>query len=192
MGRGEILGSDEFVQLQIAQLANNLDYQIRAFTVEESRGCTFSFCAWEAILVVIWAGSRPFFSTFQQEPLYGKDALRLPRSEPLKIFAVTGSIAFAPSVPLFLCSSTMVVRHFGIDSNHLVWLIEQWGESNRTFHNHSRQHIGHCGWPQLAQQLSLDLTEVLNMAPNEEEARKYERAMLKMANYWFRTGLQQT
>ena len=53
----------------------------------------------------------------------------------------------------------------GIDANHMLWLIKEWTERNRTFHNQIRQHFFDCHWPRLAKQLRRDLKELLNVVP---------------------------
>ena len=36
------------------------------------------------------------------------------------------------------------MRDTSIDSNHMLWLIKEWAERNRVFHNQIRQHISDC------------------------------------------------
>lgn len=68
----------------------------------------------------------------------------------------------------------------GIDPNHMVWLIKEWAERNSTFHNRIRQYIADCHWHSLAEQLCRDLKELLNVAPDEDTAAKYEKVLLNV------------
>ena len=72
----------------------------------------------------------------------------------------------------------------GIDASHMSWLIQQW-ERNRMFHNQIRQHISDCHFSSLAEQICRDLKELLNVAPDQETAVKYERVLLSTQEEYF-------
>lgn len=76
-------------------------------------------------------------------------------------------------------------RVLGIDSEHMLWLIKEWGERNGTFHNRTRQYISDCRWPPLAQQLCRDLKELLNVAPDADTAARYEKVVLSIQSEYF-------
>lgn len=73
----------------------------------------------------------------------------------------------------------------GIDPNHMLWLINEWGDRNRMFHNHSREYIAQCQWHNLAQQTCRDLKELLNVAPDEVTAQNYEKVILTIQSEYF-------
>ena len=73
----------------------------------------------------------------------------------------------------------------GIDSNHMSWLIQEWADRNRILHNQIRQNISNCHFTILARQLCRDLKEILNIAPDEETAQKYERVLLSIQEEYF-------
>ena len=73
----------------------------------------------------------------------------------------------------------------GIDSIHMLWLIKEWAERNRTFHNQIRQHISDCHWPSLAAQVCRDLKELLNVADDRETAVKYEEVLISIRDEYF-------
>jgi hypothetical protein len=73
----------------------------------------------------------------------------------------------------------------GIDPNHMVWLIGEWAERNRIFHNQIRQYISECRWPRLAEQICRDLKELLNVAPDPDTAANYEKVLLSIQNEYF-------
>ncbi|KAI9772749.1 MAG: hypothetical protein M1840_000344 [Geoglossum simile] len=73
----------------------------------------------------------------------------------------------------------------GVDPNHMLWLIKEWAERNRTFHNHIRQYISECRWPRLAEQICRDLKELLNVAPDPDTAANYEKVLLSIQNEYF-------
>jgi hypothetical protein len=73
----------------------------------------------------------------------------------------------------------------GIDPNHMLWLIEEWAERNRIFHNQSRQNISDCHWGRLAEQVYRDLKEMLNVAPDPDTAANYEKVLLSIQNEYF-------
>ena len=73
----------------------------------------------------------------------------------------------------------------GLDANHMLWVIQEWAERNRTFHNQIRQHILDCRWSLLAEQICRDLKELLNVAPDLDTANKYERVLLSIRNEYF-------
>jgi hypothetical protein len=73
----------------------------------------------------------------------------------------------------------------GIDPNHMVWLIGEWAERNRIFHNQIRQYISECRWFRLAEQICRDLKELLNVAPDPDTAAKYEKVLLSIQNEYF-------
>jgi len=70
----------------------------------------------------------------------------------------------------------------GIDPNHMTWLIGEWAERNRIFHNQIRQYISECRWPPLAQQICRDLKELINVAPDPDTAANYEKVLLSIQN----------
>ena len=73
----------------------------------------------------------------------------------------------------------------GIDASHMSWLIKEWAQRNRMFHNQIRQHISDCHFVSLAEQLCRDLKELLNVAPDPETAVKYERVLLSIQEEYF-------
>ena len=73
----------------------------------------------------------------------------------------------------------------GIDPNHMKWLIQEWAERNRIFHNHIRQYISECHWPRLAKQICRDLKELLSVTPDPDTAAKYEKVLLSIQNEYF-------
>ena len=73
----------------------------------------------------------------------------------------------------------------GIDPNHILWLIKEWAERNRTFHNQIRQYISDCHWSSLAEQVCRDLNELLNVAPDPDTAASYEKVLLSIQNEYF-------
>ena len=73
----------------------------------------------------------------------------------------------------------------GIDPDHMLWLIEEWAERNRFFHNQIRQYISDCHWGSLAKQVCLDLKELLNVAPDLDTAANYEKVLLSIQNEYF-------
>lgn len=73
----------------------------------------------------------------------------------------------------------------GIDPNHMVWLIKEWAERNRIFHNQIREYISHCHWARLAEQVCRDLKELINVAPDQDTAANYEKVLLSIRNEYF-------
>ena len=73
----------------------------------------------------------------------------------------------------------------GIDPDHMLWLIKEWAERNRFFHNHIRQYISDCHWGSLAKQVCRDLKELLNVAPDLDTAANYEKVLLSIQNEYF-------
>lgn len=73
----------------------------------------------------------------------------------------------------------------GIDPNHMLWLITEWAERNRIFHNQIRQYVSHCHWARLAEQVCRDLKELLNVAPDQDTVAKYENVLLSIQNEYF-------
>ena len=73
----------------------------------------------------------------------------------------------------------------GIDPKHMVWLLNEWAERNRIFHSQIRQYISDCHWPKLAQQICRDLKELINVAPDEDTARNYEKAIVDIQGEYF-------
>lgn len=73
----------------------------------------------------------------------------------------------------------------GIDPTHMSWLIKEWAERNRTFHNQARQYISDCHWGSLAEQISRDLKELLNVEPDRDTAAKYEQVLLSIRSEYF-------
>lgn len=73
----------------------------------------------------------------------------------------------------------------GLDLKHTLWLIEEWAQRNRIFHNHIREDVIHCRWGSLANQLSRDLRELLNVATDVETAENYEKVLLSIQNEYF-------
>ena len=72
----------------------------------------------------------------------------------------------------------------GIDSIHMSWLIKEWADRNR-IHNPIRRYISDCRWVSLAQQICRDLKEILNVAPDQETAAKYEKILLTIQDEYF-------
>ena len=68
----------------------------------------------------------------------------------------------------------------GMDSKHMLWLIQQWGDRNRTFHNQVRQYIIDCDWYQLARQIWRDLKELPNAIVNPDDLSKYETVLVSV------------
>lgn len=73
----------------------------------------------------------------------------------------------------------------GIDPQHMMWLIDQWAQRNRAFHNAIRQHISECDWHAVATQLCRDLKELLNVAGDKDTAARYEKVLLKIRGDYF-------
>ena len=73
----------------------------------------------------------------------------------------------------------------GIDACHMSWLIQERAERNRMFYNQIRQHISDCHFSSLAEQICRDLKELLNVAPDQETAVKYERVLLSIQEEYF-------
>lgn len=73
----------------------------------------------------------------------------------------------------------------GIDSDHMVWLIKEWGDRNRIFHNQIREFISNAQWTRLAAQVSRDLKELLNVAPDPDTAARYEKVLLSIQSEYF-------
>ena len=73
----------------------------------------------------------------------------------------------------------------GIDPEHMLWLIEEWAQRNRVFHNSIRQYISECRWHYVAKQICHDLKELPNVAPDHDTAVKYERVLLKIRSDYF-------
>jgi hypothetical protein len=73
----------------------------------------------------------------------------------------------------------------GIDPIHMLWLIKEWAERNRIFHNQIREYISECRWGRLAEQVCRDLKELLNVAPDPDTAANYEKVILSIRNEYF-------
>jgi hypothetical protein len=73
----------------------------------------------------------------------------------------------------------------GIDPCHMLWLIKEWADRNRTFHNYIRQYISDCHWSKLAKQLCRDLKELLSVTPDAETAKNYEKVLLSIQKEYF-------
>ncbi|MCJ1306219.1 hypothetical protein MMC08_009037 [Hypocenomyce scalaris] len=73
----------------------------------------------------------------------------------------------------------------GIDPNHMLWLIKEWAERNRIFHNQIRHYVSDCHWARLAKQVCRDLKELLNVAPDPATAANYEKVLLSIQNEYF-------
>ena len=67
----------------------------------------------------------------------------------------------------------------GMDANHILWLIKEWAEKNRTIHDPIRQYISDCHRPRLVEQLCRDLKELLNAVP-PDTATMYENVLLSI------------
>jgi len=67
----------------------------------------------------------------------------------------------------------------------MIWLINEWAERNRVFHNQIRQYISDCHWGHLAEQLCRDLKELLNVAPDPDTAARYEEVLLSIQKEYF-------
>lgn len=73
----------------------------------------------------------------------------------------------------------------GIDPNHMLWLIKEWAEGNRKFHNKIREHVQDCHWHSLAKQICRDLKELLNVTDDRDTATKYEQVLLSIRDEYF-------
>jgi len=73
----------------------------------------------------------------------------------------------------------------GIDPNHIVWLMKEWANRNRTFYNQIRQNITDGRWARLAEQLHRDLEELPNVADDEETAANYKKVLLHIRKEYF-------
>lgn len=73
----------------------------------------------------------------------------------------------------------------GLDSNHVEWLIQEWAERKRRYHNSIREFIINCEWSSLGQQICRDLTEIRNVESNPESAAKYEIVIRSIMNEYF-------
>ena len=73
----------------------------------------------------------------------------------------------------------------GIDPIHMSWLIQEWADRNRIFHNQIRRYISDCHFKSLAEQICRDLKELINVAPDEETAAKYEKVLLSIKEEYF-------
>lgn len=81
--------------------------------------------------------------------------------------------------------ATIACGVLGIDSRHMLWLIKEWAERNRIFHNQIRRYISDCHWHLLAEQIYRDLKELLHVAPDKDTAAKYEKVLLSIQNEYF-------
>ena len=68
----------------------------------------------------------------------------------------------------------------------MLWLIEEWAQRDRVFHNSIRQYISECRWHFVAKQLCRNLKELLNLSPNHNTAVKYKRVLLKIRSDYFK------
>ena len=73
----------------------------------------------------------------------------------------------------------------GFDKDHMLWLIGEWAQRNRTFHNSIRDYISDCKSSRVGEQLCRDLKELHNVAPDRDTAEKYERVLLKIRDDYF-------
>ena len=74
----------------------------------------------------------------------------------------------------------------GIDSSHMIWLIKEWAaDRNLIFHSQIRQYISDCHWGSLAQQICRNLKELLNLGPDAETAKEYEKVLLSIREEYF-------
>jgi hypothetical protein len=73
----------------------------------------------------------------------------------------------------------------GMDPHHMLWLIEQWGDRNRRFHNQVRQYITDCHWPALAKQIWRDLKELPNAVIDPDDLAKYETVLVSVQKEYF-------
>lgn len=73
----------------------------------------------------------------------------------------------------------------GMDPHHMLWLIEQWGDRNRIFHNQVRQYITDCHWPALAKQIWRDLKELPNAVVDPDDLAKYETVLVSVQKEYF-------
>lgn len=74
----------------------------------------------------------------------------------------------------------------GIDLSHMTWLIKEWAaDRNCIFHSQIRQYISDCHWGSLAQQICRDLKELLNVGPDPETAKEYEKVLLSIREEYF-------
>jgi hypothetical protein len=73
----------------------------------------------------------------------------------------------------------------GMDPHHMLWLIEQWGDRNRIFHNQVRQYVTDCHWPALAEQIWRDLKELPNAVVDPDDLAKYETVLVSVQKEYF-------
>ena len=73
----------------------------------------------------------------------------------------------------------------GMDPHHMLWLIEQWGDRNRIFHNQVRQYVTDCHWPALAKQIWRDLKELPNAVVDPDDLAKYETVLVSVQKEYF-------
>lgn len=73
----------------------------------------------------------------------------------------------------------------GIDSDHMEWLIQEWADRNRIFHNQIREYISNARWRRLAEQLCRDIKELVNVADDPDTAAKYEKVLVSIRDEYF-------
>ena len=73
----------------------------------------------------------------------------------------------------------------GLDYQHMKWLIQQWGNRNRLVHIQIREKIKDCKWASVAQQISLDLKELLKLGLKEDVRKNYEKVLVRIRNKYF-------
>ena len=66
----------------------------------------------------------------------------------------------------------------GIDPTDMSWLIKEWAERSRAFHNEACQYISDCYWGRLAEQISRDLEELLNVESDRDTETSTNRSFL--------------
>lgn len=73
----------------------------------------------------------------------------------------------------------------GLDPNHVEWLIKEWADRNKRYHNSIREYIKDCDWPALARQTCLDLAELPNVETDAETRGNYEKVLRSIMGEYF-------
>ncbi|KAI9723304.1 MAG: hypothetical protein M1812_001187 [Candelaria pacifica] len=73
----------------------------------------------------------------------------------------------------------------GMDSEHMQWVIKEWGGRNRQFHNRIREHITACHWGKVAEQVCRDIKELLTLGLERELQASYEKTLIGIRDEYF-------
>ncbi|KAG8525771.1 uncharacterized protein KY384_000531 [Bacidia gigantensis] len=73
----------------------------------------------------------------------------------------------------------------GLDPNHMLWLISEYGQRNEMFHNNASGFIKKCHWTDLAQQLHRDLTELPHTMTDNATIENYTKVINRIMHEYF-------